>query len=209
MPNNGREDVTLLVEAATRGDQAAAEELLPLVYDELRRLAQSQLGRESPGHTLQPTALVHEAYLRLLGGSAGDEVMWDSRGHFFASAARAMRHILVERARRYQAEKRGAGRSRENLDDSLTVISTDSKGDEPIDLVALDRALNELEQRDKVQCEVVMLRYFAGLTIEQAASALQLSTATVKNKWAFARAWLRRALVEGSGDADPTGQGAV
>ncbi|MGD9689218.1 MAG: ECF-type sigma factor [Phycisphaerales bacterium] len=196
MTNKEPQDVTVLVEAATRGDRLAAEQLLPVVYEELRRLAESQLGREPAGHTLQPTALVHEAYLRLLGGQAGDEVKWDGRGHFFASAARAMRHILVERARRYAAAKRGGDRRREALDSRVGTIAVDSKGAEPVDLVALDRALDELQRRDEMQHDVVMLRYFAGLSIEQAAAALGVSAATVKNKWSFARAWLRRSLHE-------------
>lgn len=202
MSGGSRQDVTELVEAATRGDARAADELLPVVYEELRRLAQAHLSREPAGQTLQPTALVHEAYLRLLGGQPGDTVKWDNRGHFFGAAARAMRHILVERARRHAAEKRGGGRQREELDEAIATIATDSKGDEPLDLVALDRALDELERRDKLQCDVVMLRYFAGLTIEQAAAALAMSPATVKNKWSFARAWLRRALTEDGGAGD-------
>jgi RNA polymerase sigma factor (TIGR02999 family) len=199
MASGKRQDVTGLVEAATLGDARAADELLPLVYDELRRLAHAHLSREPAGQTLQPTALVHEAYLRLLGGEPGDAVKWDNRGHFFAAAARAMRHILVERARRYAAEKHGGGRRREDMEEGIATIATDSKVDEPVDLVALDRALDELEKRDQLQCDVVMLRYFAGLTIEQSAAALAMSPATVKAKWSFARAWLRRALAADGG----------
>jgi RNA polymerase sigma factor (TIGR02999 family) len=187
--------VTQLLAAAGGGDAKASAELLPLVYDELRRLARAHMKRESPGQTLQPTALVHEAYMRLVGDA---DLKWDNRGHFFGAAARAMRHILVERARRRGRVKRGGGRGRVELDERALAVEPPST-----DLLALDEALNALEAYDRRKCEVVMLRYFAGLTIEETAAAMALSIATVKNEWAFARAWLHREL-----NKDEAGQAA-
>lgn len=183
-------NVTQLLNAAGDGDKHAAAELLPLLYDELRKLARSNMGRESPGNTLQPTALVHEAYIRLVGNS---EVKWDGRGHFFGAAAKAMRRILVERARAKGRIKRGGDRSRVELVGDA--MATEPSPDE---LIPLDEALDKLEKYDSRKAEVVMLRYFAGLTIEETAAALNVSTATVKNEWAFARAWLHRELDESS-----------
>lgn len=184
--------VTLLLAAAQAGESRASEELLPLVYDELRRLASAHMAREPSGSTLQPTALVHEAYLRLLGES---EVRWRDRGHFFGAAALAMRRILVDRARERAALKRGGGIARAG-GDAVDAIAAPESTDatEPVDLLALDRALDRLNARDPRQADVVMLRYFGGLTIEQTADALGLSAGTVKNEWTFARAWLRREL---------------
>lgn len=185
--------VTQLLDAAGAGDAAAADALLPLVYEELRRVAAVHLSREAVGQTLQPTALVHEAYLRLLGG---EPVKWQGRGHFFAAAARAMRRILVDRARSKQAEIHGGGRSKFRIDDEALTISepTPEPSAPGVDLLALNEALASLEQKDPRHAEVVMLRYFAGLSIEQTALALSVSTGTVKNDWVYARAWLRREM---------------
>jgi RNA polymerase sigma factor (TIGR02999 family) len=169
-------------------DGAASDELLPLVYDELRRLAQQRLSHEGPGLTLQPTALVHEAYLRLANG---EDLRWNGPGHFFAAAAQAMRRILVERARRTGSAKRGGARRRLRLEDADDeggfTIGVDDLGEE---LVQLDDALQRLDKQDSRKSDVVTLRYFAGLSIDQTASALGVSAATVKNEWRFARAWL-------------------
>ena len=194
VPEPIREQVTLLLDAAARGESAAAAELLPLVYDQLRRLAQKQMHGEAPGQTLQPTALVHEAYVRLVGDT---ELTFQNRAHFFASAARAMRNILVDRARARGRLKRGGDRDRVELTDSGQGGSK-----EETDLVDLDAALARLEAEDSRKAEVVMLRYFAGLSIEETGAALSLSPATVKNEWTVARAWLRRELDRaGSGHA--------
>lgn len=187
-------DVTLLLAKVSEGDSRAAAELLPLVYEELRRLARSRMAGESPGQTLQPTALVHEAYLRLLGAS---DVKWDGRGHFFGAAALAMRRILVERARARGRIKRGGGAARVPLEDAA--LATEPPPDE---LLALDEALDRLAAYDKRKADVVMMRYFAGLSIDETAAALGVSPATVKNEWAFARAWLHREIKKGD-DATP------
>ena len=170
------------------GDSGTSGELLPEVYDELRKLARARLARErQPDQTLQPTALVHEAYLRVSGGQR--ERRWDRRGHFFAAAALAMRRILVERARHYQRIKHGSGAERVDLDSAIL------RADPGLtDLVAVDEALTRLEQTDPRKARIVSLRYFAGLSVEETAAALDISPATVKNEWAFARAWLYRAL---------------
>jgi RNA polymerase sigma factor (TIGR02999 family) len=181
-----------LLSAAQAGESRAASELLPLIYDELRRLASAHMAREPSGSTLQPTALVHEAYLKLLGAS---EVEWRDRGPFFSAAALAMRRILVDRARERAALKRGGDRARQSHDAAEDIAAPEgTDGPEPVDLLALDQALDRLNARDARQADVVLLRYFAGLTIEQTAQALGLSTGTVKNEWTFARAWLRREL---------------
>ena len=165
----------------------SSEDLLPQVYEELRRLARARLAREAPGLTLQPTALVHEAYLRLAGD--GKDRRWDRRGHFFAAAAIAMRRILVERARRVRRLRHGGGQVQVELDPEAPAATS------PLDdVLAVDQALDELEQFDARKAHVVMLRYFAGLTVEETADAMGLSAATVKNEWAFARAWLHRVL---------------
>jgi RNA polymerase sigma factor (TIGR02999 family) len=163
------------------------DELLPEVYEELRRLAQARIAREPAGLTLQPTALVHEAYLRIADGRSSRK--WDHRGHFFAAAAIAMRRILVERARHYRRVKHGGQEQRVELDQDAP-----APGDELEDVLAIDQALSRLERIDAGKAKVVMLRYFAGLTIEETAVALDVSPATVKNEWAFARAWLHDAL---------------
>lgn len=199
MPDSPHEHVTMLLNAAHAGDQHAADELLPLIYDELRRLAANQLASEAAGLTLQPTALVHEAYLRLVGAN---DSKWDGRGHFYGAAAIAMRRILVERARRYRAAKHGGKDNKPAAREALADVNlpTPTPGSEPVDLIALDAALSKLEHKDERQARIVMLRFFAGLTIEQAASVLGLSEATVKNEWIYARAWLRREI-EGAPNA--------
>jgi RNA polymerase sigma factor (TIGR02999 family) len=180
-------DVTQILEAIEQGDPHAAQQLLPLVYEELRRLASQKLASEAPGQTLQPTALVHEAYLRLVG----HEQHWDSRGHFFAAAAEAMRRILVENVRRKRSLKKGGGRVREPLDEVQLAAP------EPVeDLLALDEALDKLAAKDSVKAELVKLRYFAGMTIEEAAAALDISTATAKRYWTYARTWLYQEIAE-------------
>jgi RNA polymerase sigma factor (TIGR02999 family) len=182
----GMADVTQLLDAAAAGDPKAAAELLPLVYDELRKLAAARMAEEKPGHTLQPTALVHEAYLRLVGGA---ERAWDSRGHFFAAAAEAMRRIVVESARRKKRLKHGGGHGR--IEVELADLPTRLP---PDDLIALDEALARLEQVDPVKARLVTLRYFAGLTIKQAAEALGISRVTAHRYWTFARAWLHQQM---------------
>jgi RNA polymerase sigma factor (TIGR02999 family) len=156
------------------------------VYEELRRLARARLAHEPAGLTLQPTALVHEAYLRL---SAGGDRRWDRRGHFFAAAAIAMRRILVERARRYRRIKRGGGQQRVELESEPAALAP-----ELTDVLAIDEALSRLETLDPRKAHIVLLRYFAGLTVEETAAAMDLSPATVKNEWAFARVWLEQVL---------------
>ncbi len=173
-----------------QGEPKPARELLPLVYDELRRLAAQRMARESPGQTLQATALVHEAYLRLVGGDP--DKPWDGRGHFFAAAAEAMRRILVESARRRHRLKRGGDRVRVDLDAAQPAApETDD------DLLALDEALEKLAARDPVKAQLVQLRVFAGLTLADAAEVLGLSTATADRYWAYARAWLRVEIAGG------------
>jgi len=172
-------------------------DLLPEVYDELRKLARARLARERESNqTLQPTALVHEAYLRVSGGPK--ERRWDRRGHFFAAAALAMRRILVERARHYQRVKHGSAADRVELDSAIVRVDPSLT-----DLVAVDEALARLEQTDPRKAQIVSLRYFAGLSIEETAGALDLSPATVKNEWAFARAFLYRALGPAGGSGPP------
>jgi len=167
-----------------------AEELLPLVYSELRRLAGHKMAGESPGHTLQPTALVHEAWLRLAGSSQQN---WQNRAHFFAAAGEAMRRILVEHARRKQSLKRGAGAEREELDENSLVLSAP-----PDEIVAVHEALDTLAKEDPTAAELVKLRYFVGMTMEEAASALGLAKRTAEEIWTYARVWLRREIRKSS-----------
>jgi RNA polymerase sigma factor (TIGR02999 family) len=176
-------DVTRILDALDHGDPHAASQLLPLVYDELRRLASRRLAQERPGLTLQPTALVHEAYLRLVGGEKGRP--WDGRGHFFAAAAEAMRRILVENARRKERRKHGGGHHRVPLADVEAAAPALSD-----DLLALDEALARLAEEDPVKARLVELRFFAGLSVEDAAACLGISRATADRYWAYARAWL-------------------
>src|SRR5215470_5017858 len=171
-----------------------SDDLLPEVYDELRKLARARLAREHR-QTLQPTALVHEAYLRVSGDDQGRR--WDRRGHFFAAAALAMRRILVERARHYQRIKHGGAGQRVELDSGIMRVDPSLT-----DLVAVDEALTRLEQTDPRKAQIVSLRYFAGLSVEETAAAMDLSPATVKNEWKFARAWLHRALGSGPPPSD-------
>jgi RNA polymerase sigma factor (TIGR02999 family) len=182
-------EVTAILSAIDRGDAQAAARLLPLVYDVLRKLAAARLAREAPGQTLDATALVHEAYLRLVG--PGDEARWQNRGHFFAAAAEAMRRILIDRARERQAQKRGGGRGRADLDPDC--LPAPERSD---DLLALDDALTRLTAKDARKAKLVELRYFAGLTLDQAAAVLGVSPATADRDWAFARAWLHRELAD-------------
>ncbi len=180
-------DATRILNAVAQGDPDAAGQLLPLVYDELRRLAALKLAQEAPGQTLQPTDLVHEAYLRLLGVEA--EPHWNSRGHFFGAAAEAMRRILIENARRKRTAKHGGGRARRYLEEiSLAVPEPDE------DVLALDEALTKLAARAPLKAELVKLRYFAGLSVPQAAAMLGISTSTADRYWAYARAWLYREI---------------
>jgi RNA polymerase sigma factor (TIGR02999 family) len=188
-------EVTHILRSIEGGDPAAAERLLPLVYDEMRALAAARLAREAPGQTLQATALVHEAYLRLVGGDPGRP--WDGRGHFFAAAAEAMRRILVDNARRKATGKHGGGRRRRDLDGVEAAAAAPAE-----DLLALDEALSRLAAVDPPKAALVKLRYFAGLSTEEAALALGISAATAKRHWAYARAWLFRA-VEGAGPPGP------
>jgi len=176
-------DVTRILSAIEAGDTRAAEQLLPLVYNELRKLAAQRLAQEKPGQTLQATALVHEAYLRLVDVEKAEQ--WNSRGHFFAAAAEAMRRILIEEARRKGRVKHGGGRARIALDH--VDLAADGRGP---DFLALDEALERLTAEEPVAAEVVKLRYFAGLTTDQAAAALGISLRTANRHWAYAKAWL-------------------
>lgn len=183
--------ITMLLEAASAGDVNAPQRLLPLVYDQLRKLAQSNMNKEAGGgaaHTLQPTALVHEAYIRLVGGA---DVRWNGRGHFFGAAAIAMRRILVDRARARNRDKRGGGRGRVELGDPIAPGEPASS----TDLLALDEVLRKLEVENPRRYQVVMLRYFAGLSNEDTALAMGVSAGTVKTDWAMARVWLFKAMV--------------
>jgi RNA polymerase sigma factor (TIGR02999 family) len=182
--------LTQVLHAIAEGDSDAASQLLPLVYEELRRLAAQKLAREMPGQTLQPTALVHEAYLRLVGED--EEQHWDSRGHFFAAAAEAMRRILVEKARQKASLKRGGDRDRMDVAESLLAAPEPRE-----DLVALDAALTRLAETDKQAAELVQLRYFAGLPLRECAEFLGISPRTADRLWAYARAWLHEEI-EGS-----------
>jgi RNA polymerase sigma factor (TIGR02999 family) len=180
-------EVTQVLSALAQGDQRASEQFLSLVYDQLRQLAARKMAREAPGQTLEATALVHEAYLRLV--DVEQLPQWNSRAHFFAAAAEAMRRILVERARHKRSQKAGGGRQHQDLTEvELTVAGLD------LDLLALNEALGKLELHDPRKAALVKLRFFAGLTIEEAASALGISTSTADNDWAYARCWLRREM---------------
>ncbi len=186
-------DVSRILEQIQQGEPSAAERLLPLVYDELRHLAAAQLAGEKPGQTLDATALVHDAYLRLVGPA--DEERWQTRGHFFAAAAEAMRRILIDRARHKQTKKAGGGRRRLDLD-RIEPALAEENGDR---LLALDEALRQLEAEDPRKAELVKLRFFAGLTAIQTAAALGVSISTAEKDWAYARSWLRVAIDRMSG----------
>jgi RNA polymerase sigma factor (TIGR02999 family) len=181
-------EVTRILTAIERGDARAVDQLLPLVYEELRRLAAQKMSHERPGQTLEATALVHEAYIRLVGAEAQN---WSGRTHFFAAAAEAMRRILIENARRKQRCKHGAEHQRVDLDDSKIVIEGPSN-----DLIALDEALSRLAEEDRIVADLVKMRYFAGLTIEQAAEVLGVSRRTADRYWAYARAWLYQEITK-------------
>jgi RNA polymerase sigma factor (TIGR02999 family) len=183
-------EVTRILEAIGQGDPRAAEQLLPLVYDELRKLAAEKMAQERPGQTLQATALVHEAYLRLADGDKARP--WQSRGHFFAAAAEAMRRILINRARDKGRQKRGGGRRRLELD--RLAVADEASEEETL---AVDEALRRLEQHNKPCADLVKLRFFAGLTMDEAAAALGMAPRTAHRHWAFARAWLYDALHQG------------
>jgi len=185
------DDVTEILCAIERGDPQAAARLLPLVYDELRRLAASRMAQEVSEHTLQPTALVHEAFLRLVGTE--DLEQWDNRGPFFMAAADALRRILIENARRRKSLKRGGAMSRQVLQDDDAVVETSDAES----LLALDDALTKLAGEDAQLAQLVELRYFTGLTVEQTAATLHISPRTAKRNWAYARAWLRREMEAG------------
>lgn len=199
-------EVTGILSAIEHGEPHAAEKLLPLVYDELRKLAAQKLAQEKPGQTLQATALVHEAYVRLVGtggaagaagagGAAGQEPRWDSRGHFFAAAAEAMRRILIDRAREKCSEKRGGTRKRLDID-AIDLATTAT----PDQLLAFDEALAKLGRGDPAAARLVELRHFGGLTVDDAGKALGMSTATAYRHWNYARAWLHGEL-DGTADA--------
>jgi RNA polymerase sigma factor (TIGR02999 family) len=179
-------EVTRILSAIEHGDPSAAEQLLPLVYEELRKLAAAKLAQEKPGQTLQATALVHEAYVRLV--SADEAKHWDSRGHFFVAAAEAMRRILIDQARRKHSKKRGGSLHRMSLDAAVLVAEPEEQSTQ--ELLALDEALQQLAAEDPVKARLVELRYFAGLSLPQAAQALDISTATAKRYWVYARSWL-------------------
>jgi len=193
-PEHAANDVTRILDAIGHGDARAAAQLLPLVYEELRRLAAQRLAHEALGNTLDATALVHEAYLRLVGNSERD---WDNRGHFFAAAAEAMRRILVEQARRKQRVRHGGGLKRIDLDEACSVALPPSD-----DLIALDEALTRLAVCDPVRAEVVKLHFFAGLTMAEAAQMLGISLTTAERNWRFARAWLYAELTDEAPAAD-------
>ena len=184
-------DVTQILSAIEQGDPTAAEQLLPVVYDELRKLAAFRMANETPGQTLQPTALVHEAYLRLVGEPGRK---WSGRGHFFGAAAEAMRRILIENARRKKALRRGGGYQRLDIDELEVAAATQAE-----ELLAVNDALERFQVQEAQKAELVKLRYFAGLTIEEAAEALGISPATAKRWWAYSRAWLYKEMGQGEG----------
>lgn len=179
------EQITQILDRLDSGDSDAARELLPMVYEELRKLAAARLRHERPDHTLQATALVHEAWLRVVGDGQGNDKKWNSRGHFFSAAAEAMRRILVDHARAAMADKRGGDRNRIQLE-----TWNHPAAERPEKLLELDEALQKLSQQDEVKAELVKLRFFAGLTVKDAAAALNISTATAERNWTYARAWL-------------------
>lgn len=183
-------EVTLLLEAAQRGEMHVTERLLPLVYEELRRMARAHLANERAGQTLQPTALVHEAYLKLVGGG---DVSWNSRAHFFGAAAQAMRRILVDRARTRGRQKRGGDRERVELMDNALSFEPDYEA-----MLCVDEILDRLAEFDKTKLQIVMLRYFAGLTNKQVAAALNMSEAQVQLEWTYCRAWIHSEIEKSS-----------
>lgn len=191
MPSGEIHNVTLVLQAAAAGDRQAASDLLPLVYDELRALARARLAKAPPGNTLQATALVHEAYMKVVGEA---DPHWEGRGHFFAAAARAMRNILVDQARRKAAVKHGGGIKR--IDETPEIAAAEDVP--PEQMISLDESLSRLEAEDPRKAQVVMLRVFCGLTNEQTAAALGVSLPTVERDWRFAKAWLQREVKGGA-----------
>jgi RNA polymerase sigma factor (TIGR02999 family) len=194
-------DVTRILSSIEQGDPRAAGELLPLVYDELRKLAAQKLAREKPGQTLDATALVHEAYLRLVVAARGerldpDEKHWNSTGHFFTAAAEAMRRILIDQARQKQSQRRGGGRRRQDIEHQEIAAAEPS-----LDVLAVNEALERFEKVDPLKARLVKLRYFAGLTIPQVADALGISSTTADRYWSYARAWLHAELKKDAPDA--------
>jgi RNA polymerase sigma factor (TIGR02999 family) len=189
-------DVTRILSAIEQGESGAAEDLLPIVYGELRKLAAHRMAQEKPGQTLQPTALVHEAYMRLVDVEKAGQ--WNSRGHFFGAAAQAMRRILIERARGKARHKRGGGRRRVNLSSLNLAIES-----APDDLLALDEALQRMERTDATTAQLVNLRYFAGLSMAEAADAMGVPLRAAERNWTYARTWLHRELSRGTDEADP------
>jgi RNA polymerase sigma factor (TIGR02999 family) len=181
-------DVTQILNAIEQGDPRATEELLPLIYEELRLLAAQKLAKEKPGQTLEGTALVHEAYIRLVGT---EDQGWDNKGHFFKAAAEAMRRILIENARRKRSPKYGGDRKKIDLNEAILVVGDRVPSET---MISLDEALEKLSKKDKTKAEVVELRYFAGLTSEQAARVLKISPTTAKRYWIYSRAWLLREI---------------
>lgn len=197
-PHSDPHNVTLLLNLAGKGDSRAASALLPMVYDELRLLAQQRMAKEKGGGaglTLQPTALVHEAYIRLVHDN---EAEWNGRNHFFAAAAIAMRRILVERARAHAGPKRGGGKARVDLDEAEHADPATGGGADPTDWIGLDAALSDLEKHDPKMAELVMLRFFAGLSFEKTAEVLNISARHAKREWAVARAWLYQRMTGNS-----------
>ena len=186
MSSLGDSQASAVLQAAQAGDRQAAADLLPLVYDELRKLAAHKLAQETPGQTLQPTALVHEAYVRVAGDS---QVTWEGRRHFFFAAARAMRDILVEQARRKAGPKHGGGRRRQELDDACAVLEPPSE-----DVLAVHEALEELETSDPLMTQIILLRYFTGLTMDETAAVVGVPPRTLDRQWRYIRAWLMKRL---------------
>jgi len=192
MPTPSPQEVTQLLAAWGKGDRSALDKLLPLVHTELRRIAQRQMSQERPGHTLQATALVNEAYLKLAGQQGFD---WQNRAHFFAVCAQVMRHILIDHARAHARDKRGGGAVKVSLNDALVVAE-----DQASHFIALDEALRRLESLDPQKGKIVELRYFGGLSVEEAAEVMNISPRTVRREWQRAKAWLYRMMTEGIED---------
>jgi RNA polymerase sigma factor (TIGR02999 family) len=186
LSQSGDSRVSAVLQAAQAGDRRAAADLLPLVYAELHQLARARLARQGPGQTLQPTALVHEVYLRVAGDG---DVTWEGRQHFFFAAARAMRDILVEQARRKAGPKQGGGRLRQELDEACAIVEPPSD-----DVLAVHEALDELEARDPLKARIVLLRYFVGMTMDETAAVLGLAERTLDRHWRYIRAWLMKKL---------------
>ncbi len=194
MPPDASAAVTLVLKSAANGDREAASKLLPLLYDELRRLAYARMAKLAPGQTIQPTALVHEAYMRVVGKA---DPGWKGRGHFFGAVAQAMRDLIVEAARRKASLKRGGDRKRVDVDDADIAIQPPSE-----DVLTVDEMLKQLEADDPRKGQIVNLRYFVGLTTEETAAALDVSTTTIEREWRYIRVWLRSQLAERGKDLD-------